>query len=110
MAKQEYRIHLARFPFVEVPHYKIRPVAVISHPIGAHQIVTVVPISTKLHTEDIDIVLSDWQRANLLQRSVARVHRMAALPSSLLVSELGQLSMADSEAVRCSLRQLFDLD
>lgn len=86
-----YGVYTARFPFLETKKSKIRPVIIISAPYGVHNIVAIVPISSKSKREAIDVSLDDWQLEGLLRESMARVHRMTTMLTSDLLADLGSL-------------------
>lgn len=102
-------VYTARFAFLEKPHAKIRPVIVVSQPQSQHNIIAVVPISSKEHRETIDVQLAEWQQAGLRKPSVARVHRITTMLQADLVAELGTLQANDARNVRTALRKLLTL-
>jgi len=106
---KRYGIYTARFPFLEIRGEKIRPVIVISAPHSEHNIVVIVPISSKSGLEAIDVKLGYWQDEGLMKPSVARVHRLTSMLQSDLLAELGQLTERDAALVRKSLQKLLEL-
>ena len=101
-----YGVYTARFPFLDNDKDKIRPVVVVSKTHGQHNIVSVVPVSSQVAQEDIDIELQDWPNSGLVKPSIARVHRLSALLQSELTSQLGVLSVSDRNNLLKSLKKL----
>ena len=104
-----YGIYTAKFPFLGTSKDKVRPVIVVSKPHGQHNIVSVVPVSSQVNQENVDIELQDWQDAGLLKPSIARVHRLSALLQSELTSQLGVLRVKDRKKLLEALKKLLIL-
>jgi mRNA-degrading endonuclease toxin of MazEF toxin-antitoxin module len=97
-------IYTARFRFIEGTGSKIRPVIVVSRPVGAFNVVSVVPLSSSNALTNADIALDDWKAAGLRVPTVARVHRITAFLQEDLNALLGTLSMRDSAKLDAALR------
>lgn len=104
-----FGVYTARFPFLENDKEKVRPIVVVSKPYGRYNIVIVVPVSASSEQEEVDIKLQDRQIAGLLRSSIARVHRLSALPQSEITSQLGVLSERDQANLLDAFRKLLDL-
>lgn len=104
-----FGVYTASLPFLDADKDKVRPVIVVSKPHGQHNIVTVVPVSSKAKRELVDITLDDWQKDGLVKPSVARVHRVAALLQSDLTSQLGVLTANDQRTLLRALKELLSL-
>jgi mRNA-degrading endonuclease toxin of MazEF toxin-antitoxin module len=104
-----FGVYTARFPFLEIDKEKVRPVIVVSKPYGRYSIVTVVPVSSSSKQEEIDAELLEWQLAGLLEPSIARIHRLSALPQSELISQLGVLNAKDQAQLLAAFKKLFGL-
>ncbi len=104
-----FGVYTARFPFLDTNKDKIRPVVVISKPQGQHNIVVVVPISSKDKREPVDIALHNWRETGLVKPSVARVHRLTTLLQSDLTSQLGILAPDDRQNLQRALKELLNI-
>lgn len=104
-APKVYGIYTARFPFLDAPESKIRPVVVLSKPYGKYHTVAIAPISSSAEREAVDVALAGWRAAGLLHPSVVRTHRLTAMLQSDLISELGVLSGVDMQALRAALHE-----
>lgn len=81
----------------------------MSQPHGAFNVICVVPVSSRVTSESVDVTLVDWQQAQLVKPSVARVHRLTTILQSDLVTELGQLGEKDSGKLKEALSQFLYL-
>jgi mRNA interferase MazF len=108
-APKVFGIYTARFPFLDSEETKIRPVIVISKPHGPHEIIAIVPVSSRLTHEEVDVVIAEWSEAGLLRPSVARVHRLTTMLQADLIADLGALSPEEVRALQVSLRKYLDL-
>lgn len=104
-----FALYTARFPFLESQQDKIRPVVVISKPYGEHNVIAVIPVSSKTKQEKLDVVLGQWENEGLLRPSVARVYRLTTMLQSDLLSELGSLGQKDIATLQKSLRIFLSL-
>ncbi|MBP9738584.1 type II toxin-antitoxin system PemK/MazF family toxin [Candidatus Saccharibacteria bacterium] len=87
-----YTVYVARFTFIESQAFKVRPVIVISSPVGPHEIIAVIPVSSQLKIESGDLILEDWKSFGLKKRSVARIHRISSIARGDLIEKLGELN------------------
>jgi mRNA-degrading endonuclease toxin of MazEF toxin-antitoxin module len=104
-----FGVYTTKFPYLDATDTKIRPVIAIGKPQGKHNVIVVIPLSSKPKQVDVDTVISDWKSAGLVNNSVARVHRLTTILQSDLLSELGTLSLKDIETLKGTIRELFSL-
>lgn len=104
-----FGVYTAQFPFLDAHETKIRPVIIIGKPHGQHNVVVVIPISSRSTIAKVDVALQHWSDEGLLKPSVARVHRLTTILQSDIIAELGQLAPDDKQSLRSALRQLMDL-
>ncbi len=104
-----FGVYTAQFPFLDSEETKIRPVIVISKPQGPHKVVAIVPVSSRPTREEVDITVTEWDKAGLLKPSVARVHRLTTMLQVDLIAELGTLSWEDIRSLQVSLRKYLNL-
>ena len=57
-------------------------------------------ITSVARTGRLDVMLADWSAAGLLKPSVARLDRLVTAEKTVLTRRLGQLTVADQQAVR----------
>ena len=106
---RRYNVYTARFPFLDSSKSKIRPVIVLSQPYSVHKVVAVVPISSKLNPETVDVAINDLGAAGLLKPSVAQTHRLGTLLQSDLITQLGTLNVVDASKLQQSIRSFLGL-
>ena len=99
-----YDIYTAAFPYLDSGKVKKRPVIVVSKPVGKHQVVAVVPVSSKNKRETIDVIITGWKPSGLLLPSAARVHRLTAILRVDLLAQVGSLSKSDVDQLQGALR------
>lgn len=104
-----FGVYTAKFPFLDSSKVKVRPVIVLSMPYGRHATIAVVPISSRIDLEPVDITIKGWANAGLLKPSVARVHRVTTMLQIDLIAELGILELQDIKNLKASMRLLFNL-
>lgn len=108
-------IFLANFPFGDSAGMKLRPVLLLTGPLGSVPEVLVAYISSVvppvLLTTDIALDPADPQQATvrLKQKSVLRLHKLATIHESSLVRQLGRLSPALQSDVKHRLRFMLHL-
>lgn len=108
-------IHLASFPFGGSPGMKLRPVLLLTGPIGSVPEVLVAYISSVVPSALLptDIVLdpatAEHAATMLKTRSVVRLHKLATVHTRNVVRRLGTLSDATSLEVKERLRSLLEL-
>jgi len=92
-------IHLCQFPFTSGAVSKPRP-ALVLFDLGADAVIC--RITSVARTGRLDVTLVDWSAAGLLKPSVARLDRLVTAEKTVLTRLLGQLTVADQQAVRQS--------
>ena len=108
-------IHLASFPFGGSAGMKLRPVLLLTGPLGSVPEVLVAYISSVVPSALLptDIVLdpaTEQHASTMLKtRSVLRLHKLATVHARNLVRRLGTLSHAASADVKETLRSLLEL-
>ncbi len=112
---QRGEIYLASFPFGDVPGMKLRPVLLLTAPIGANGEVLVAYISSVvpsfLFASDIllDPIQPDHQSTNLKVPSVLRLHKLAAIHAKSIRRYLGKISSTIEIEVSAKLKALLKL-
>lgn len=105
-------ICLASFPFGDIAGMKLRPVLVLTGPIGPIPEVLVAYISSVLPTALMpsDFVLDpakpEFRSTNLKTASVLRLHKLATIHGSMIARYLGDLPDAQKAAVAAKLHDL----
>jgi len=108
-------IHLATFPFGGSAGMKLRPVLLLTGPIGSVPGVLVASISSVvppalLPTDVIlDPATAEHASTMLKTRSVLCLHKLATVHARNVVRRLGMLSPATSLEVKDRLRSLLEL-
>jgi mRNA-degrading endonuclease toxin of MazEF toxin-antitoxin module len=108
-------IYLAKFPFGDVPGMKLRPVLLLTAPVGLVPEVLVAYISSvvpsQLLPSDllIDPEAPQFRSTNLKTASALRLHKLATIHCSSLARYLGVISDETEELVRAKLRDLLHL-
>ena len=51
----------------------------------------------QIYQTSFDVIINDWQNANLLAPSVIRCHKIATLEKNLVIKKLGSLNNIDFE-------------
>lgn len=108
-------IHLAQFPFGDVPGMKLRPVLLLTGPVGAVPEVLVAYISSIVPNQALpsDVVMDparpEFRATRLKAISVLRLHKLATIHSSSLVRYLGMVEAPAWNTVTGKLRDLLRL-
>jgi mRNA-degrading endonuclease toxin of MazEF toxin-antitoxin module len=108
-------ICLGRFPLGGSPGDKIRPVLVLTGPIGSVPeyvvaYITSVQPPVPLPTDyAVDPALPEFARTNLKQKSVIRLHKISTLHEFDLKRYVGQLEPAQFSVTQDLLRLALDL-
>jgi mRNA interferase MazF len=101
-------IYLGPFLYSNGVGSKRRPLCVVSVPTynaGPDVVVAMVSSGARVTSPRFgDVVLNDWQQANLLRPSVIRAGRLQVIERRLLSTQRGTLSAADLAAVDQALR------
>jgi mRNA-degrading endonuclease toxin of MazEF toxin-antitoxin module len=105
-------ICLASFPFGDTAGMKLRPVLVLTEPVGSTPEVLVAYISSVLPAAltPSDLVLdptkSEFRSTNLKTTSVLRLHKLATIHGSMIARHLGDLPQSQRTTVAAKLRDL----
>ena len=108
-------LYLANFPFGNTPGMKLRPVLLLTSPIGVSAEIIVVYISSVIPAAFLssDILLDpstpDHALTGLKVASVLRLHKMATIHSSSVQRFLGVLSATTLQEIDTKLRTLLSL-
>ena len=106
------QIFLASFPFGDVPGMKLRPVLLLTPPIGPIPEVLVAYISSRVPASLLptDLLIDvPAPQTGLKVPSVVRLHKQATLHRSSLVRLLGEIPVADRPKINLKLRSLLAL-
>jgi mRNA interferase MazF len=107
--KHSFGVYTAKFPFLDSDETKLRPVIIVSRSYGQHDIIAVVPVSSRKEREAVDVTINDIGTAGLIKPSVARVHRLTTMLQTDLRARLGELSASDTEVLQKSIRKFLEL-
>jgi mRNA interferase MazF len=105
-------IFLAQFPFGDVPRMKLRPVLLLTGPMGSVPEVLVAYISSVVPAQSLpsDLLLDpgkpEFRSTNLKATSALRLHKLATIHSSSLARYLGTIDPSTQTAVSSKLRDL----
>ena len=108
-------IFLAQFPFGDVPGMKLRPVFLLTGPVGAVPEVLVAYISSVIPTQPLpsDVFLDpskpEFQSTHLKTLSTLRLHKLATIHCSSVARYLGTLDPSAQGPVASKLRDLLNL-
>jgi mRNA interferase MazF len=108
-------IYLANFPSGGSPGMKLRPVLLLTDPIGSVPEILVAYISSvvppQLMSTDLilDPQLPENRATHLKTISVLRLHKLATIQSRSIARRLGKVSPAVSVMVAAKLRTLLNL-
>jgi len=108
-------IYLAKFPFGDVPAMKLRPVLLLTTPLGMVPEVLVAYISSVVPTRPLpsdlllDPAVPGFRSTNLKTPSVLRLHKLATIHCSSLARYLGVVDSQTQSIVASKLRDLLQL-
>ncbi len=108
-------IYLAKFPFGDVPGMKLRPVLLLTPPVGPVPEVLVAYISSVVPGQLLpsDLVLDptspESRTTNLKTRSALRLHKLATIHCASLARYLGNIGAGMQSMVTARLRDLLQL-
>lgn len=112
---QRGEIYLASFPFGDVPGMKLRPVLLLTEPVGPNREILVAYISSvvpsALLPSDIllDLHQPETQATNLKVTSVLRLHKLATIHGTSVRRYLGKVSTTVEGEAKVKLRVLLNL-
>jgi mRNA interferase MazF len=93
------KVVLVPFPFDDLSSTKVRPVVCLTHPIGDYRHIIMALITSRISVDllEIDIVLDanhpDFVASGLAKPSTLRLDHVITLQRSLIVRQLGELSV-----------------
>jgi len=108
-------IHLANFPFGGSPGMKLRPVLLLTGPIGTvpevlvayiSSVIPVLPLPSDL---TLDPSQAEYRSTNLKTTSVLRLHKLATIHGRSMMRRLGALSPSARVVVDEKLKLLLKL-
>lgn len=108
-------IYLAQFPFGDTPGMKLRPVLLLTGPVGPVPEVLVAYISSVIPAQPIasDLLLDPSQpelrSSNLKVKSMLRLHKLATIHRTSLVRYLGVVDAAAQRTIASKLKELLNL-
>jgi mRNA interferase MazF len=108
-------IYLAKFPFGDAPGMKIRPVLLLTDPVGIIPEILVAYISSVIpsHLLPSDLLLDPsvpgFRSTNLKTPSALRLHKLATIHCSSLARYLGVVDSRTWSAVASKLKDLLGL-
>jgi mRNA interferase MazF len=108
-------IHLASFPFGDAPGMKLRPVLLLTRPLGPFREVLVAYISSVVPPAPLvtDLLIEpsepEFTVTRLKTTSVLRLHKLATIHARSLARLLGHLPPARLADVRGKLRAMLEL-
>ena len=112
---QRGEIYLASFPFGDVPGMKLRPVLLLTDPIGSTTEILVAYISSVIPPALLpsDIILDpqtpEGQATQLKTISVLRLHKLATIHTTSVRRFLGEITVATKAEVDTKLKALLHL-
>lgn len=107
---QPDEIWLASFPFGDVPGMKIRPVLLLTAPMGRFSEILAAYISSVIPPDVLasDLVIDPASGTNavtgLKTQSVVRLHKLATIPSSHVLRRLVRLSSEAAITIDVKIR------
>jgi mRNA interferase MazF len=113
---QPGEIYLAKFPFGEVPGMKLRPVLLLTSPVGTIPEVlvaymsSVVPIKPLDSDMIVDPTASPFLSTGLKVVSTLRLHKLATIHCSSLARFLGNITPPVHASINEKLRSLLLLE
>ncbi|HTK76348.1 MAG TPA: type II toxin-antitoxin system PemK/MazF family toxin [Gemmataceae bacterium] len=96
---------LAHVPFSSGTQAKLRAALIVLDTGDAD--VLIVRVTSQKPQTPYDVVLTEWKQSGLLFPSVARLHKMVTIETSLINRRIGQIQPTDRVAVAAAFRQMF---
>ncbi len=109
MSSIQWNIYIAEVGFIENNTSKLRPVLVISEPVGTHNVVLVAPIYSAKYEHKLkgDITIPDaYNDLGLVRPSTIRLHRIASISTVDLKEQLGHAPAEIQKAAIVELKKL----
>ena len=111
----KYKIVLVPFPFDDLTATKVRPAVCLTDEIKPHSHIVRAFITSQVSasTSPTDFVIdksdADFATTGLKVSSTIRLHRLMTVTKSIVLRQLGELSLAQRTEIENRLRKLFDL-
>ena len=111
----KYKIVLVPFPFDDLTATKVRPAVCLTDEIKPHSHIVLAFITSRVSASasPTDFVIdksdSDFTTTGLKVSSTIRLHRLMTVTKSIVLRELGELSLAQRTEIENRLRKLFNL-
>lgn len=104
---QPWQIWHARFDFDNNKGYKYRPIIILNVKENGSIVAMITSATNKLKLEH-DYLIQDWEKAGLVNQSIARLDRIAEIPTKYLGSAgyIGTLSLRDINAIKIILYEI----
>jgi mRNA-degrading endonuclease toxin of MazEF toxin-antitoxin module len=101
-------IVLIRIGFHQASGGKLRPAAVLLD--SEDDDFVAAPITSRFRVSAFDVPIQQWREAGLNAASTIRVHKLTVLAKDEIVRRLGELTLADGNALAEVLRRAFSMD
>ena len=111
----KYKIVLVPFPFDDLTANKVRPAVCLTDEIKPHNHIVLAFITSQVSAiaPATDFVIdksdADFTTTGLKVSSTIRLHRLMTVTKSIVLRELGELSLAQRTEIENRLRKLFNL-
>ncbi len=111
----KYKIVLVPFPFDDLTASKVRPAVCLTNEIKPHSHIVLAFITSRVSASAsatdfvIDKSDADFVATGLKVSSMIRLHRLMTVTKSIILRELGELSISQQTEIENKLRKLFDL-
>lgn len=111
----KYKIVLVPFPFDDLTANKVRPAVCLTDEIKPHSHIVLAFITSRVSASAsptdfvIDTSDADFPTTGLKVSSTIRLHRLMTVTKSIVLRELGELSLAQRTEIENGLRKLFNL-
>ena len=111
----KYKIVLVPFPFDDLTANKVRPAVCLTDEIKPHSHIILAFITSQVsaNASATDFVIdksdADFVTTGLKVSSTIRLHRLMTVTKSIVLRELGKLSLAQRTEIENRLRKLFNL-
>ena len=111
----KYKIVLVPFPFDDLTANKVRPAVCLTDEIKPHSHIVLAFITSQVSASasPTDFVIdksdADFAATGLKVSSTIRLHRLMTVTKSIVLRQLGELSLAQQTEIENRLRKLFSL-
>ena len=111
----KYKIVLVPFPFDDLTATKVRPAVCLTDEIKPHSHIVLAFITSQVaaNASPTDFVIdksdADFATTGLKVSSTIRLHRLMTVTKSIVLRQLGELSLAQQTEIENRLRKLFSL-